>query len=48
MNLKIICLFREIWELLLSNKITVTAEYMPSLLNVQEDSEAHCKAESAE
>ena len=47
MNLKMICLFREIWELLLNNKITVTAEYMPSLRNVQEDSEAHCKAESA-
>ena len=43
-----ICPFKQIWELLLRKKITVTAEYLPSLLNRYADIESRLKADPSE
>ena len=42
------CLPKQIWELLLRKKVTVTAEYLPSALNKHADIESHPKTDSSE
>ena len=43
-----VCLFKQIWELLIRKKVTVTAEYLPSGLNKHVDIESHRKTDSSE
>ena len=38
-NLQMVCLSRQIWEMLLRKKVTVTAEYLPSRLSKHADIE---------
>ena len=47
-NLQMVCLFEQIWKLLLRKKVTVTAEYLPSALNKHADIESRRKADSLE
>ena len=38
-NLQMVCLSRQIWEMLLRKKVTVTTEYLPSRLSKHADIE---------
>ena len=42
-NLHMVCLYKQIWELVLRKKVTVTAEYLVSTLNKYADKESHRK-----
>ena len=46
-NLQMVCLSQQIWELLLREKVTVTAEYLPSVLNKHADIEPRRKTHSS-
>ena len=47
-NLKLVQLPKEIWDHFLQCRITVTAEYLPSKLNVTADSESRNYSDSLE
>ena len=47
-NLQMICLAKQIWKLLLRKKVTITAEYLPSVLNKHADIESRRKIDSSE
>ena len=47
-NLQMVCLFKQIWALLLRKKVTVTPEYLISALNRHANIESRCKTDSSE
>ena len=47
-NLQMVCLSKQILQLLLSKKVIVTAEYLPSTLNKHADIESRQRTDSSE
>ena len=47
-KVKMVCLSKHIWELLLRKKVIMAAKYLPSVLNKHVDIESCCKTDSSE